>query len=384
MLRFLWTLLQLSLLLALIAWLGQFNAPVQISWNGFLIELSLLTLCIGGAAVFCAALIVVTLIGKARRIPKNLAEYRQKRRRESGYRALTRGMVAVAAGEKLVARKAARQAELLLQEPPLTMLLSAQSAQLEGDELAAKSYFQNMLDHPEMAFLGWRGLIMQALKQGKEQEARALMTQAEARFPKQPWLITQALELEERAGNSSKALALVHRAQKTGALTLSDAAEHEVSLLLQQGQDFFADGHAQEAKNSALKAGKILKKHENTRLGFRQMLLLADCAVQMSDDGEAEKALQQCWSYQIDNAAVLERLHILYQDKEPLQQWKATQGFFKDTELDTQAAVWLAGIALTAGLVGEAEAALKRDPEPDNLEHYQLREQITEQQESAL
>ena len=35
------------------------------------------------------------------------------------------------------------------------MLLSAQAAQLRGDEGAAARYFNNMLDRPETAFLGF-------------------------------------------------------------------------------------------------------------------------------------------------------------------------------------------------------------------------------------
>src|SRR5205814_9090865 len=59
-------------------------------------------------------------------------------RRRRGYRALTQGLAAVAAGDGAEAAEDAREAEALLSEPPLTMLLSAQAAQLTGDRDAAK------------------------------------------------------------------------------------------------------------------------------------------------------------------------------------------------------------------------------------------------------
>ena len=49
-----------------------------------------------------------------------------KRRR--GYKALSQGMVAVAAGDAGEAARLARRADGLLNDPPLTLLLSAQAA----------------------------------------------------------------------------------------------------------------------------------------------------------------------------------------------------------------------------------------------------------------
>ena len=64
------------------------------------------------------------------------------------------------------AQRQAKKADVLLNEPPLTMLLSAQAAQLDGDEQAAEGYFRAMLEREETRFLGLRGLITQAIKRG--------------------------------------------------------------------------------------------------------------------------------------------------------------------------------------------------------------------------
>ena len=56
------------------------------------------------------------------------------------------------------------KADGLLNEPPLTMLLSAQAAQLNGDDGAATGYFEAMLERKETEFLGLRGLLNHALK----------------------------------------------------------------------------------------------------------------------------------------------------------------------------------------------------------------------------
>src|SRR5262249_5928657 len=64
-----------------------------------------------------------------RRIKRRRAADRQKR----GLAALTQGMLAVAAGDSRAATRHARDAEGLLNAPPLTLLLGAQAAQLAGD-----------------------------------------------------------------------------------------------------------------------------------------------------------------------------------------------------------------------------------------------------------
>ena len=66
---------------------------------------------------------------------------------------------AVAAGDAKEAQKQAKKAEKLLGEPPLTLLLSAQAAQLAGDRDGAKRAFNTMLEDEQTAFLGLRGLI---------------------------------------------------------------------------------------------------------------------------------------------------------------------------------------------------------------------------------
>ncbi len=109
-------------------------------------------------------------------------------------------MVAVAAGDPQEARRYARRADALLAEPPLTLLLSAQAAQISGDELAAKKFFTAMLDRPETEFLGLRGLLNQALREGDRDTARHLAERADALRPNTGWAVSSLFDLEARDG----------------------------------------------------------------------------------------------------------------------------------------------------------------------------------------
>ena len=81
-----------------------------------------------------------------------------------GYKALTQGMVAVAAGDAQEARRQARKAENFLADPPLTMLLSAQAAQLSGDDKAAGKFFKKMSERKDTKYLGIHGMLNQAIQ----------------------------------------------------------------------------------------------------------------------------------------------------------------------------------------------------------------------------
>jgi len=83
-------------------------------------------------------------------------------------------------GDAEEAQKFARKADVLLAEPPLTLLLSAQAAQLNGDDQAAQRYFMAMIERKETEFLGLRGLIMHALRGGDEATALTLIERAKA------------------------------------------------------------------------------------------------------------------------------------------------------------------------------------------------------------
>ena len=146
-----------------VAWFAERPGAVSIVWQGWRLDTSLGVLV---AAVILAALAVAWLYRLWRslvRAPRDFGRWRRERRRRRGYVALTQGLVAVAGGDPREALKHARRADVLLNEPPLTMLLSAQAAQLAGDESAAERQFNDMLTRPETEFLGLRGLLMQEI-----------------------------------------------------------------------------------------------------------------------------------------------------------------------------------------------------------------------------
>ena len=329
-------------------WLSDQPAGVvSLEWLGWRIETSAAVLALLGLVGALALMVAWRLVRLLWTAPGRIAEARRRRRRAKGYKALTQGMVAVAAGDPDEARRQARKAEALLDEPPLTLLLSAQSAQLNGDERAAKRFFGQMLEREETAFLGLRGLLRQALDAGDKAEALRLAEQAQGRRPDTPWLQPALLELQAAAGQWHKAAESLARAQKRRAVAPEAARRQLAAILVERARAAEAAGDGAAASDHAWRAWK-------TDPGFAPAAALA--VARLARDGRARKAARTAraaWEHAphpeiaaaylggLSAANALERLRAM-------EQLAAA----KPEHLESRLA--LAGAALQAQLWGEA------------------------------
>ena len=167
------------------------------------IEFSASTALLMGLALAIIVLIVgLTLLGAGLiRMPKAWGRRNAEKRREKGMLALTRGLEAVVAGDAADAQRHAKTAtKHLHKETGLTRLLTAQAAQLAGDEETAEESFAAMLEAPETEFLGLRGLYIQAMKSGDRKEAREYAERAFRLRPGTEWAYQSVYTLHLERG----------------------------------------------------------------------------------------------------------------------------------------------------------------------------------------
>jgi len=242
-------------------WLAEHPGSVSLTWGDVRGDIDM-AVVFGGLVLFA---ILVALLYRiwwsAKRVPKAISNSRQRGKQERGYKALTQGMVAVAAGDANEARRQAKKADLLLGEPPLTMLLSAQAAQLNGDEAAATRYFDEMLKRPETAFLGLRGLLMQAERDGDTRAALAYADRAKILQPKTPWVLTKLFDLQICQGQWQAALKTLDQAIKTGAIKNTEGQGLRAAILLGCSLEAEAAGNKAGALSFAEKAHKQQPDH---------------------------------------------------------------------------------------------------------------------------
>lgn len=236
------------------AWLTDRPGLVSLAWQGYRIETSVAVLA---AALLAGAVVIGLLIMLVRWLlltPERVRAARRDARKLRGFRALTQGLVAAAAGDTRGARQSARAAEVLLGEPPLTLLLEAQAAQLEGDDQTADQAFRRMLKHPDTEFLGLRGLMVQATRRGDHQEALALARRAFEINPGAGWVLSNLVPLEISAGEWRRAEKAVDAAVQAKRMSRSEGRRKRALLLLQRAIAAEAEGADEKALSLARKA----------------------------------------------------------------------------------------------------------------------------------
>jgi HemY protein len=208
MVRLLIFLAVLALAAGGLTWLANNPGVVDVTWRGEEYEVSLM---FGLAAVLALAIGIAIVWGLLRfvfRIPSLVSVGAQARRREKGFRALSRGMLAVGAGDARGAAKNAYDASRLIGDEPMTKLLQAQSAQLAGDRARAVAAYNSMLDHHETQGIGLRGLHIEARRAGDHAAALQYAMRAHARAPA-AWAGQAVLDDRTRRGDWAGALATV-------------------------------------------------------------------------------------------------------------------------------------------------------------------------------
>jgi HemY protein len=176
--------------------------------------------------VFLALYVLVRLLTLILRLPRAGTMWRGGRRRRAGEHAVTRALVALAAGEKADARREATRARALLGDTPQTLLLAAEAGRLAGRDDEAVAALRALAARKDSAFLGLRGLLANAIARQDWTEAASLARQAEVAHPGAAWLRHERAQLAIRSANWAEALSLAAPDGPKAALAVG-AAEAE-------------------------------------------------------------------------------------------------------------------------------------------------------------
>jgi HemY protein len=273
----------------LAAWLADHPGQVALTWQGMHVETSFAILMIAVlllGLLFIIAFEIVRLLGGA---PRRIGRRLRRSRTDRGYQALAQGLVAAAAGDAAAAKALNRRADKLLGHAPATLLLSAQAAQLEGDEVAARARFQEMLEHQETEFLGLRGLLAQAMKNGDWENALELARRAYLRRPNTSWVLTTLFDLQTRSGLWTEALSTVGDMARHKLIDRPTATRWRALIYHQRAAAQRAAGRPYEALYLARKAHKL-------QPDFAPIAVQASALAEQSNQPRvARKALEGAW-----------------------------------------------------------------------------------------
>lgn len=359
--RLLFFCIKVAIVVAIAYWLTQRPGAVSIDWLGYRIETSVGLLLLAVLILVGAIALLYRLFLFLRRAPSKIGDTMDTSRRRRGYKALTHGMVAVAAGEADEAARYAKKADSLLDEPPLTMLLSAQAAQLNGDEKAAKRYFSAMLESEETRFLGLRGLIAQSLRDDDRTAALNYAREAYTMRPETPWVLTSLFDLSERAGDLETAERALKDAETTRALPAPEAGHKRAVILLERAIAERRGG------NDAAALGAVRDAHKIAPGLVPAAALYAELLIAANKERQAAKVLERTW--QIEPHPDLARVYALARPSEGgVARLKTLQRLTAQNPEHEESHLALARAALEAQLWGEARRHLSLAAGPDGLD----------------
>jgi HemY protein len=265
-----------------LAWLADRPGSVTVEWLGYQVEASAFVGVLAIVALVAGLFLAFELLRYVWTRPAAVAAYVRERRKQQGFDALSRGLLAIGVGDRAQAQRYAGIAGRNLPREPLTALLRAQAAQLKGDQAGARRAFETMLDQPETQLLGVRGLFLEATRSNDTDAARLLAEQAVKRDPKLAWGVNALFDIQARAGDWEGALNTLAIARQNGHVDTDTANRRRAVLLTAEAREAesFRPDKALSLVNEALRlapslvpagelAGRILASKGEARAAAR-------------------------------------------------------------------------------------------------------------------
>lgn len=187
MIRVVLFLIAVALIAAGVVWFADRPGDVVLTWMGYRIETSLLIAGLAIVVLVIALTVVWAILRALLRSPEQMSLFFRHRRAMKGYHAVTRGLIAIGAGDRKQAQRAADDAARLSPNEALTLLLKAQAAQLSGDAAAAERAFREMSQRDDTKLLGLRGLYIEAQRRHDATTARRVAVEAARVAPALAW-----------------------------------------------------------------------------------------------------------------------------------------------------------------------------------------------------
>ena len=234
----LWFLLLAALAIAGGWWVAGLSGTVSATIGDTALETSLPVALTLLAALLLAIFLVLKLLSWLIRTPRRVGFWKRERKRDRGDTAVTRTLLALASGDSAAARRAVERSRRLLGDTPLTLLLSAQTARQAGRDDEAAAIYHQLAGRGDAAFLGWRGLLRQAMDRQDWEEAAAIARHAEGAMPGAAWLREERAQLALRTGNWRDAIRLsgpdAPKSAYATAASLTESDPGEASRLAKQ------------------------------------------------------------------------------------------------------------------------------------------------------
>lgn len=270
------------------AWFAERPGDVVLQWQGTEYQTTLMVVLIAVVALVAAIMIIWWLVRAILDSPRLVRRFWRERKRDRGYHALSRGLIAANSGDAASARRHTKESVRLLGREPLVDLLDAQAALLEGKRDHARERFEEMLGDDETRLVGLRGLYIEAERQGEREAARHYAEKAYGEAKALPWAANAMLRYHCLAGEWAHALETLEASRAAGLID-KDKAKRQRAVLLT------ALAMAEEPAEPASAAKHAREAHKLEPDFVPAAIIGAKALARNSDIGRAAGMLEKVW-----------------------------------------------------------------------------------------
>lgn len=289
MIRLFFFLLVIAACAYAVSWLAAFNGTIHMQIADYVVEISLL------ASVVIVVLIILVLVSLIEMLlwfkaaPRRISRAIQEKKRDKGIKALTEGFAAIAAGDSKKAHDLARRTRRYLGEIPLTTLLAAQTAQLEGNHDKIKQHYNNLLENDETELIALKALLMEAHKDGNDEKALELAKRAVALNPDMHWAVKMLVDLYKQTKQWEQAQMTLEAAVRRRVIRIEEAKRSSAMLYIARSKE----AEEQKKRNDALYFAQEAQKQLPYFVPI--VVQLATLYHETGRDARALKLLESTW-----------------------------------------------------------------------------------------
>jgi HemY protein len=349
MIRLFRFILQIALFAAVALWLADRPGTARIVWHDTVIETSAAFLALCVVFLAYALHLLFRVWHFLRHGPTHWRLNRRLSKMQQGQDQLTRGLIAIAAGNATEAGRLAVAARKNVGNSIAAQWLQAQAAQLAGDRRAAQEIFRALALREESAVLGYRGLITEAKRAGSWEEVDRLLTELHSKKPATPWLSLMRMESAARRRQWGEAESALSHAIAARLLDSDSGRRTRAALRIAASRAAASIDDKQAALQAAEQAVK------QTPDWLPALINLADVLSATGHNRAVMRLIERAWKTQPHpQFAYLVRRRA----ENPLDAFKQTERLCRSNESVLESRKALAEAALAADIWGEARRHL--------------------------
>jgi HemY protein len=238
------------------AWVADQTGDVALSWGGWRVETTIPVFALAIGVTIVVGMMLWAILRWLWKMPAQMRRKRHERRQARGRHAITQGLLAIGHGDSSAARRHADDARRHATHDPLALLLTAQSAQLEGDREGAQRAFRAMAEREDTRLLGLRGLFVEAQRADDPLSAVMIADEALKLSPSSTWASHAVLGFRCARGDWDGALSILDNNQSSGLIDKATYRRQRGVLLTARALEL-EKVDRDRARESAMEAVKL-------------------------------------------------------------------------------------------------------------------------------